>query len=423
MQIRFDQNRGASLARRSAGTCLLSLSLAWLPSACGERLSVGDHTSGGASASAQGGSGGKAASAFGGSSGESATVQLPPAPHYCGELEFQYDGQGCSRSCPLVSCNCVTGELVLTEEAGPDCHPQLGCVVSMNCEASCARSVDVKRQCLTDRCPTDYDCSKRDGSENVCVRSDDEPYGFCKTLGSGDGVCGDANDCLAGQRCVVVEQDGTRICQSPESESYCNSSADCLSTSHCAIQPGLFRGLCTEGRAFEPCYRASDCLDGLRCIGLTLPEPLAPYEVGMGRCSDGLPGTLCELDDHCREGRCLLADGHTQRSCTSGKLGHFCAVDEDCESGICGEGVCSDGKLRSLCDDANDCDGGVECIQNRCSDRSVGSACLDPHECDSNICADFKCSDGSRGSPCDSARDCQSQVCELNEEQFGKRCG
>jgi hypothetical protein len=276
-------------------------------------------------------------------------AQPPPPPDVCAPFHLQYTGAGGAGpdDCPTVDCHC-------DGYSGPVPSALHGCLQSVDCAAACD-SGDQWLTCAVYACASDADCGQFDAGK--CIAFPGAKEGLCQGDVGAFSLCVDGADCPGGERCVVVETDGTRNCIDPSANDRgrCNLDADCPA-GRCAFQGTAFVGVCTAGGAFAACFSDGDCAAGLRCRNSAGDMP--------GECSDGSDDAPCERDADCQVGVCA------ESVCSSGKVDDYCTKSTDCQSGFCAFGIrCSDGAVDAPC--AHD----DECASGRCAGNAAISAC------------------------------------------------
>jgi len=163
--------------------------------------------------------------------------QIPAARfESCSALAPQYAGNTCTQACANVRCPCEPWSTSYVA-----CHPDRGCLTSLNCDVACERDLGDVVGCLGDYapCEKDSDCA----NDGRCVKTDGMP-GDCTSGVPGAG-CLDDGDCRDGS-CVATSSNGTRTCQSGISGATCNVQDECDSGLSCVLPKSSFVGTCSD---------------------------------------------------------------------------------------------------------------------------------------------------------------------------------
>jgi hypothetical protein len=315
-------------------------------------------------------------------------LEIPPPPDdSC--RRFNVTVGDCANSDCLSPWPCPAA-LPFGHEAGTDwwwCATSTygRCIISFDCAAAeAAEKTHDLINCLGDQypCLVDADCAPANVDPIVevrrpyCVIDAHYPSGDCKGGRMGD-PCREHDDCLPGNRCIAISEDGKRACTDgiDAHGSPCNVDADCHNQRCFHASTSLAVGLCSSGKPGAPCLIDNGiCLGDSRCI---------PVE------SSGL--------------------GPDGRMCSSGNVGDPCYLDSDCKSHHCPTGrdsVCIEGVPGEACFEAADC-----------ADGFCGPA--------SRVEPGKHCTTGAVGEPCATEADCKSKRCVPNgfTDLYAASCG
>lgn len=271
------------------------------------------------------------------------------------------DGNGNCRA--GTSKDCTTGDPCITG----NCNPTLGCVKSINVNATCS---DGNGCTIGDKCDSAGACIGgplnpcTDG--NTCTSDSCDPAtGKCLNPAlPNDTACDDGAACTQGEKCLngvctagATTCDDGKFCT--KDTPTCSAGTPCsfdplpMNGQSCELMDKCVKGTCTAGSCVGGA--AVNCDDGNPCTkdgcdpatGCThTPEPATTV------CVDGNP---CTTDDHCRPltGKCAgtptvcaaLDDCHSPGTCdsTTGRCddprridGFPCANNTgSCQSGVC----------------------------------------------------------------------------------------
>jgi len=225
--------------------------------------------------------------------------------------------------------------------------------------------------CLGDQnpCSIDADCAPATVDPVVSLR---RPYcvidaryasGNCSGGRAGD-TCREDDDCLPGNRCIAIREDGKRACSDGVDAhgSLCNVDSDCDDQRCFHSSTSLVVGLCSSGKPGAPCITDNGiCLGDARCIPV-ISSGLGPD----GRvCSSGNVGDPCYQDSDCKSQHCPTGRDSV---CTEGALGEPCLDAADCGDGFCGPPPWGDSG------------------PNHCTTGGAGESCAADVDCKSKHC-------------------------------------
>lgn len=244
------------------------------------------------------------------------------------------------------------------------------CIISFDCAAAeAAVGTGDLVNCLGDQhpCTTDADCTAGEqdpiGRRPYCVIDAHYPSGDCTGGRVGDS-CRDNDDCLPGNRCIAIREDGKRACADgiDAHGSACNVDADCDNQRCFHASTSLAVGLCSDGKPGAPCVTDNGiCLGDAHCIAVISSE-LGPNG---SVCSSGDVGDPCYENSDCKSKHCPTA---LDSVCIAGVPGDACFDALDCEDGFCGPRPRSGQDIK------------------RCTTGGVGQPCATDADCKSNHC-------------------------------------
>ncbi|MFO0695322.1 MAG: hypothetical protein U0230_17295 [Polyangiales bacterium] len=362
-------------------------------------------------------------------------------------LVSKSNGVACSATSDCASGFCVDGVCCDTACGGGSaddcqaCATALGAAVDGTCgsvtngtvcsPADPGNACDAADTCFDGTClavvkPNGTSCG---GAPNAsgCDLQDVCTSGVCtpKTVADGTacggaptGICDAQDTCAAGQCVAKLVAAGT-VCRSAvdaecDLPEVCNGSSPACPfdvavadgtgcgpnpTEACDAKDQCFSGTCQPMvvGSGTPCRAArGECDVAESCDGVSASCPKDGFVADGTLCGNGPASGLCDLDDVCSAGTCLVQVKEMGKSCRASTgscdqeevcdgaaascppdLNTCCSVDADCSDGnvctaeSCDQGVCvAKGPIPSCCTLAADCDDGDACTTDACSQHA-----------------------------------------------------